>query len=343
MYLIAQHPRRPTEPLGEVIEAVGLGVAVFQTGQSLLTSGDFSSEAATVNYIHERTPPSQVFRTCTTEFSLRAHHPRYFIGTQTFWFRLSFDYNGNDLRNIAIVALVDRSSSLSASTFSVRFVGQPHSVPSAPVAEVMFQVNGRWNPFGRGDVSFWGGLRVRADGTAALSLSSEQDWVWVGSGPGSCSRLAPAPAPAPPRDLVLPVPFVVYFAPPGSDRLREGDEQRLARWVLSLAPALRRSVESGQSPIRVDGYASTTQPAAANRELSRRRAERVAQLLRDLLGPGARLEVRAFGEYLAGTPDRVESAQERRVVITVLYTTRLAGSGGVQGYTLDGIPCLYGR
>lgn len=180
--------------MGEVIEALGLGVAVFQTGQSLLTSGDFSSEATTVNYIHERTPPSQVFRACSTEFSLKAHHPRYGLGTQTFWFRLSFDYNGNDLRNIAIVALVHRSSSLYSSTFSVRFVGQAHSVPSAPVAEVMFQINGRWNPVGRGDVSFWGNLRVRADGTTSLSISSERNWVWLGAHPGSCARVAPRAA-----------------------------------------------------------------------------------------------------------------------------------------------------
>lgn len=192
------------EPMGEVVEALGLGVAVFQTGQSLLTSGDFSSEATTVNYIHERTPPSQLFRSCATEFSLLAHHPRYGFGTQTFWFRLTFDYNGNDLRNIAIVALVHRSSSLYSSTFSVRFVGQAHSVPSAPVAEVMFQISGRWNPVGRGDVSFWGNLRVRADGTTQLSINSEQNWVRAGVQPGMCARVAP-------RDLSNGVQGLGYY------------------------------------------------------------------------------------------------------------------------------------
>jgi hypothetical protein len=329
MYLTTPAPTSYGRPasLGEVIEAIGLGVAIFQTGQSILTSGDFTSESSTVNYIHERTPISQVFRTCSMEFSLKAHHPRYGIGDQTFWFRLSFEYNGNDIRNAAINALVNRSSSLYSSTFSIRFAGQPHSVPSAAVAEVMFQIGGRWNPVGRGDISFSGNLRLRADGNVTLAVSSERNWVWVGTPPSACTRMTPAPEPAPARDVVLPIPFFIFFSPPGSDRVREGDEQRLARWILGLAPAIRDSITRGQSPIRVDGFASTTQPGSANRELSRRRAQRVAQILRDLLGAGARIEIRAMGEYTAGTPDRVESERERRVQITILYTTRIGGRG----------------
>ena len=147
----------------------------------------------------------------------------------------------------------------------------------------------------------------------------------MGKPPSACTRVAAAPAPFTPRDFVVPIPFFIFFSPPGSDRVREGDEQKLARWILGLAPAIRDSITRGQSPVRVEGYASTTQPGSANRELSRRRAQRVARILRDLLGPGARIEVRALGEYLAGTPDRVESERERRVQITILYTTRLGG------------------
>jgi hypothetical protein len=45
----------------ELLEAMGLGVTEFQTGQSLFTSGDFSSDATTVNYMHERQPPCRCF------------------------------------------------------------------------------------------------------------------------------------------------------------------------------------------------------------------------------------------------------------------------------------------
>ena len=347
MYLTA-HPAASGENLGEVLEALGLGVALFQTGQSILTSGAFSSNSSTVSYVHERTPPSQTFRRCVREFSFVAFHPRpiigHIVGDQNFWFRLEFDYNGNDVRNAGVRALVDRSSTLTTSSFTATFEGREYSVRTDPVAEVVFLISGQWDPWGRGYVSFEGKLYVKADGSVRLTdFRSERNWVWVGTRPAGCERVAPAPPPVPPRDIVLPIPFVVYFSPPGSDRLREGDEQRLARWILGLAPPLRQSLEQGRSPIRVDGYASTTQPAPANRDLSRRRAERVARLLRDLLGPGARLEVRAFGEHLARTPDRVENPRERRVIITLLSTVRLPGTGGVQGYGLDGLPCLYGR
>lgn len=327
MYLSA--PTRPhRDPFGEVIEAVGLGVAIFQTGQSILTSGDFSSDSSTVNYIHERTPPTQAFRRCTTEFALRAHHPRYFIDAQIFWFRLSYEYNGNDVRNAAIVALVDRSSSLYSSTFSVRFVGQAYSVPSAPVAEVLFQINGRWNPVGVGDVSFWGELKVRADGRVGMSVSSERNWVTVRTPPNSCPTVGPYTPPAPRPPVVVPYFYNVFFAPPGSDRVRAGDEQRLVQFYQSLSASVRGSIERGETPLRIEGHASTTQPGPANRDLSRRRAERVVRILRDLVGTNARFQIFALGEYRAGTADAVEAAAERRVQISFNYTVPGSGSGG---------------
>jgi hypothetical protein len=160
-----------------LIGAASLGVAIFQTGLPLITSGNFSSEATTVNYVHERTPPHRAFRSCVTEFQISAHHPRLGFGRQRFWFRLSFEFNGNDLRNVAINALVHRSSSMISSTFAIRFVAQPYSVPSDPVAEILFQISGRWDPIGRGDVSFWGELSVRADGRVRLTVESERNWV----------------------------------------------------------------------------------------------------------------------------------------------------------------------
>jgi len=126
-----------------VIAGAGLGIAIFTTGRTLLTSGDFSSSATTVNYLHQNTPPSLTFSTCTNEFLISAHHPRYGFDSQQFWFRISFEYNGHDLRNVAINALVDKSSSMTMSKFTIEFNGQAHSVPADPVAEVVFQISGR--------------------------------------------------------------------------------------------------------------------------------------------------------------------------------------------------------
>lgn len=334
---------------GEAIEAIGLGVAIFQTGQSILTSGDFSTESSTVNYIHEHTPASRPWSRCTKEFSLKAKRDTnpvrdWVFGNETFWFTLSFEYNGNDIRNAAIMGLVSRSSSLYSSTFTIRFVGQQYSVPRAPVAEVLFQISGRWNPVGRGDVSFSGELLLKADGTVTLrNFTSERNWVWVGQPPTSCSRVAPWTPPAPIVPTRMPVVRTVYFQP-GSDRIVEDDERRLMAWFRTFGPVTKASIARGDSPVQVEGFASTTQGGPANLRLSRRRAERVAQLIRDALGSNTAVNVFARGEYQARTSDRVEAASERRAVITINLLMSPSPASGVQGYgEYEGLPCLYGR
>src|SRR5687768_1733715 len=91
---------------GPVISGAGLGLTVFSTGRELIAGGAFSSTATTVNYVHQNPPPNATFRTCIQEFLISAHHPRGGLGRQQFWFRLSFEHNGYDLRNIAITPLI---------------------------------------------------------------------------------------------------------------------------------------------------------------------------------------------------------------------------------------------
>lgn len=352
MYL-TQHPRRSApgnfqwpdpsvQPgYGEVIEAVGLGLAIFTTGQQLVTSGSFSNSTSTVNYMHERTPLSRTFHRCSTEFSLSAHHPRPGFGRQIFWYNLTFEYNGNDLRNITINPLVHRSSSMFMSSFSTTWTGQAHSPAAAPMAEVLFNLSGRWDPVGRGDVSFRGELKVSANGQIRLRVSSEAgghdygrdpgEWVRVGTAPTSCATVRPLlPRPARPETR-MPIVNIVLFQP-GSARIVEADERRLMTWLNGLSPAIKSSIARGESPVQVEGFASTTQSGPANVRLSRQRAERVAQLIRDALGSSTTVNVLARGEYTARTPDRVESAGERRAVITINYLVAPADPGGLQGH-----------
>ena len=165
------------------VAIAGLGLAVFQYGQAMVTSGNFSCSMTSVNYIHENTPPETEWTSVNTEFSITASHPRYFVGTQEFWFRLSYEHNGNDVRNIQVNALVNKSSEMITSSFSITFSGQAHSVPADPKAEVNFQIGGNWDPVGRGFDSIWGNLLISADGSAALDVGSEVGWVEVGEGP----------------------------------------------------------------------------------------------------------------------------------------------------------------
>jgi hypothetical protein len=221
----------------EAIEAISLGVAIFSEGRAIITSGALSSTANTVNYIHEKTPPTQVFTRTSMELKVLAHHPRIGIGTQEFWFRVSFEHNGNDLRNAQIILLEDKSSRMITSTFSIQFNGQPYSVPSDPVAEIVFQIAGRWDPVGLGVDSFWGEMFIKADGGARASIRSEQGWVRVdGFHNVQRVRLGPAtpPRPAPPTP------------PSGRPTLRAGSkgpavsdlQTRLNRWLQGRGMAL---------------------------------------------------------------------------------------------------------
>jgi outer membrane protein OmpA-like peptidoglycan-associated protein len=322
---------------GEVIEAVGLGIAVFEAGKGLLTGGDFSSSANTVSFMHPGTPSSQTFRACNTEFSLVAHHPRYFFGDQTFWYRLSLEYNGNDLRNVSIVPLIDKSSAITTSKFTTSWEGQPNVPGRAPVAEVRYQLTGRWDPFGRGDVSFGGHLIVNASGKVSLALAfTERDWVKIGKAPTSCPNVAPW---LPHGRVVVPLINSVFFTV-ASDRVVEGTERKLATWVNGLSKAVKESVARGDSPIRVEGFASTAGPGPYNRNLSHKRAERVASILKDLLGSGTKFEIFARGEYTAKTPDKVESPGERRVDITINFLAD-PGTPGLEGVGMSRSPYFW--
>jgi outer membrane protein OmpA-like peptidoglycan-associated protein len=69
--------------------------------------------------------------------------------------------------------------------------------------------------------------------------------------------------------------------------------------------------------IVLEGFASTTQPAAANKRLSERRAVQVRNALMAIIGPGAKYMLYPWGESKAKTPDEVEDPKERRVRVSV--------------------------
>jgi len=182
---------------GGPIEAAGLGLAIFQTGQGILESGDLSVQADSANYVHQNTPVNLPFSSRSIEFEISAHHPRLFIDTQRFYFRLSFEFNRYDLRNVAITVLRDKSSSLHSSTFEIYFKASAHSLPNAPVASIAYSItNGRWDPVGLGDVSFSATpflFVVSADGgVQAKQIDSERNWVQLqGFVPGTDRIIQP--------------------------------------------------------------------------------------------------------------------------------------------------------
>lgn len=306
------------------IVAAELGIAVFSAGAPVVLSGNLSSSSSTINYMHENTPPDAQWTRATTNFHLSVWNPRPLIGGRgTVNFRLSYEFNGHDLRDVSVVCLQDESMRMITSTFSINFTGMAHSPSTDPKAAIRYQISGVWDPAGRGIDSFWGYLQVKADGNMLLTVQSEQGWVSPGSGSfGEIHTEAvegePAPEtpePPPPPEPVLHLTEIKFE--PGSDQITAGDEAALVSWYLGLPESGRRQIEDGNLQIVLEGYASTTQPGPANRLLSRRRAQRVQEILQDIAGSDARFRTFARGEYQAGTPDEVEDENERVVFVSV--------------------------
>jgi hypothetical protein len=322
--------------------AVELGAALLSIGTAVTQGGDFSCTWAPISYVHEHTPITQTFRQCRKEFLISAFTaflPKLRLPgspppspkdadtiTEDFWFALQFEYNGNDIRDAKVTPLFDKSSTLYKSKFIISFTPDKLSVPSDPVASVRFTIGGSWEkwqlPFNT-KVSFLGKLDVRADGFYTLKVESEKDWVNLRSLMWPCPIAPPViPKVEPPK---VPVPLtsqlVVYFSPPGSDRIVEADEDKIVKWYQALPSTTRGKIAAGTLPISIEGYASTTAGKPYNRELSRRRALKVQRILQDIVGSAAQFRINAFGEYQASTPDKVENPTERRVRISVTDIT----------------------
>jgi hypothetical protein len=243
---------------GEVIEGIALGVAVFQVVHGFATGGDFNFQADIAEYMHQNTPAHVQFRRCSVEFKISAHHPRIGFDRQEFYFRVSYEYNGYDLRNVSISELRDKSSTMNASTFTITFGASKHSLPSEKETRINYTIRGRWDPFGLGDVAFNGNLLVHSNGRVTTDgITSDKNWVRFDEfTPGTMTcvsvplppNVQPQPVPTPgPRPTPPPAPTPTPGATPN---LRNGSrgpavtdlQVRLNRWLVS----------QGRQPLGVD-------------------------------------------------------------------------------------------
>jgi OmpA family len=111
--------------------------------------------------------------------------------------------------------------------------------------------------------------------------------------------------------------LTVSFSPPGSAEVKTSERQKLFDWYFGLPSSVQAKITQGQIVIVLEGFASTTQPAAANKLLSQRRAVQVRNALMAIIGPGAKYTLYAYGESRAKTPNEVEDPKERRVQVSV--------------------------
>lgn len=160
-----------------LLEIAALGLAAFAEGRTLATSGALSHSANTPSYMHAHTPTSERWEPRSFELHIAAHHPRYGYGDQHFYFLVQYECNGYDIRNATVNILRDKSSRMMMSDFVIRWGGQAHSQPLDPVAKIIFNISGHWDPVGLGIASFWGRLIISAGRSAGnyeqFSIGSE--------------------------------------------------------------------------------------------------------------------------------------------------------------------------
>ena len=299
---------------GLLVSAAGLGLGIFDRVESHLLKGSFSVESSGSTYIHNPSPQGLTIQTKVFTFPVTAFHPRYGFSDQTFWFKVTLDYDGFNIRRVSVVEDRGRSSTMIGSDFSIKFAPSAYTAPNEPVSAIAYTISGRWDPIGRGDESFDGGFIVDAAGNLrGLRVSSSQRWVTA----GRLTETGGGPVPRPTTAAHL---ADVHFDPAGSHRLTEESIRHVHRYYQGLPQAVQAEIRSGALPIQIVGRASTTGTVQQNQDLARRRAEAVAAVLRQVAGSTAQIVVSVHGELGARTADRVESPDERRVEMSVQYT-----------------------
>jgi OmpA family len=296
-----------------LISAAGLGLSIFDRLESHLLKGSFSVNAAGASYIHNPSPRGLAIQTKVFAFPITAFHPRYGISNQTFWFNVTLDYDGFNIRRVSIIEDRGRSSTLISSDFSINFVPSAYTAPNEPVAAIAYGISGRWDPIGSGDESFDGQFIVDAVGTIrGMRVSSSQRWVTVG-------QLAETGGGPVPRPTTATHVTEVHFDPAGSHHLTEDKIRHLHSFYQGLPSAVQAEIRTGALPIQLLGRASTTGTVQQNQQLARRRADAVAAIFRDLAGSSAQITISAHGELGARTADSVENPNERKVEISIEY------------------------
>jgi outer membrane protein OmpA-like peptidoglycan-associated protein len=299
-----------------VVKAVEVGSAILSFGRDLFTGGNFSTQSSVVNYLHQNTPLDRKFVTCKRKFRFLAAHPGGPISNaqkkqlglaDSFWFELSYEYNGNDLRNVAVEPLVNKSTTLHKSEFKITFTGNAYSPEREPVAEIVFRISGTWMswdpvPFMNTLVSFSGNLYVRADGSARLAdFKCEDDLVWYDSMTNSCA-VAPPYIPPP-----VKLPVKKYFSlavlfPFKKHTVSEADIIRINEWYKGWPKTTRDKVERGEILVTIEGFASRPGGTVYNLKLSDRRAESVMAVLRRFTGTNTKFNIKSQGDLSPNIP-----------------------------------------
>jgi len=251
-----------------VATAAGIGAAALSFAQAIFAQPNcnFCVSSTGVNYKHPITSRDRKYRRCEKLLLIRAFTPLPAMLNVTpdierkkgwgekFWFKLSYEYNGNDLNNVRVEPLINKSSDLRKSVFTISFAPDRASDEGDPVAEVVFRISGSWRIYRLGFtdtiVSFSGDLYVRADGSVRVEhFQAEKDYVWLGSLSNNCPLIAPF---VPKRNFFS----IAILFPFAKDNVSESEVRRLYEWVSHLPASTREKFSRGEITVNIDGFAS---------------------------------------------------------------------------------------
>jgi hypothetical protein len=292
--------------------------------------GGFTSQSNEISLYSQISPPDRLFKPCTIDFPLMANIPflveHDFWGPKVkenvkknFWFRLSYSYNGNDLRNVKILPLFAKTGKLGGH-FHITFEGSPYEIDGpnkvkfAQVSKVRFGIAGSWKPPGSDTtVTIQGFLTVWGNGHAGIVISAEKNWVSADSGFKPCPMLPhyqPPPLPAPKPPVRKPYSFTVLF-PIRSKKVSEEAARGIANWWNTEVPKkTQEKIIKGDITVSIIGFASRPGTGLYNLRLSGERATNVHKMLRKhFFGPNAKFDPRSYGEYIQNLPDLFDVIQ----------------------------------
>jgi outer membrane protein OmpA-like peptidoglycan-associated protein/peptidoglycan hydrolase-like protein with peptidoglycan-binding domain len=288
----------------------------------------FVVESEIAEIMHDDTPAIAQWKKTTFTWKLKTASPRSGVKdalrgdldwakTYTFTFRGEFEHNGYDIRNAQVQRVAQESSGLNDQKFTAKFSAKKATPLSAQTAQIDFLLNGKWDPaIGNKNYDFSGRLQFWSDGRINFDLDKNENVKVEFKTGGTFWTLNTVKLAAP---KIRRVWHAVMFDPQGSDTITEKEMKLLKDWVKTLQAdrVLWTRITAGTVQLKIEGYASATGKGQFNQDLSGKRADKVIKLLKDYMGPNAKLNRFAYGEDDPTVPKILEKddpAQRRAEV-----------------------------
>jgi hypothetical protein len=290
----------------DVITDVARGI--FNAWRKRPEEGKFAVTSDIAEFMHDDTAASRQWTRTTVEFKLKGSAPSSDIKdlarldpaaahVKVFKFLLDFEHNGYDIKNAQVTRVIQGSSPMKRGQFTCEFKAKNATSTTAEMARIEFLLTGKWDPgLGSKFYDFKGKLHLEADGDFGFTLDKNERVSIDFVAGATFANMKRVPGTAPKNQVQR---TVVFFAKPGSDVVSEKEMTRVKRWIRELQQTAKvryDRLRAGKLPIYVEGHASPTGKGQMNQDLSRRRMEKVAKLVRDELGSEAKVITSARGE-----------------------------------------------